>query len=264
MKLLSVATLNTFTITLHPRSLFFRFKALSHFFNHSDLQVLYLQEVFTYAHLYLLKSQLIKFQFYCFEPSLIGPKGGLVIFSRFPIYKKEYQIFDTTFAPRGKASLEKILKKGILVACTKSKIYFVNTHLSAIIDGDYSRNGKYTRVLESQIMQLHKVISNYSRNICIIAGDFNLAKDSLWYQVLLNRDNLQDVFKDEDSVTMHPEFLSSKQRAHWIDYVLVNTPENWIGGIADRKLLFKNKVVLTKRQKDFISDHLGLQVSLSI
>src|SRR5579884_364752 len=93
---LSLATLNTLGIPFFSPSPKERYKAIAQEFERLAPDVINLQEVHTYSLLKTIKASLPSYPHIVYEPSLIGPKGGLVTFSKHPLHKLQFTLF--TFA----------------------------------------------------------------------------------------------------------------------------------------------------------------------
>jgi mRNA deadenylase 3'-5' endonuclease subunit Ccr4 len=89
----SLLSFNVFGAPFHPTKLFKsllrthvrkRFRLLAKEITNAQIDILALQEVHTYPHFFVLKRHLTNYPFVLYTPSLYGPKGGLVIFSKIP------------------------------------------------------------------------------------------------------------------------------------------------------------------------------------
>src|SRR5437868_2071452 len=109
---LALASFNTFGIS-GPFNLFQRYKIIAEYFNNHEVDVINFQEVLTYFHLVLFKIFLRKYPFVQFSPSLIGPKGGLVTFSKYPLQKINYLSYSKKHIPIERVIFELIFQKGI-------------------------------------------------------------------------------------------------------------------------------------------------------
>ena len=87
---LTIASLNTFGIGMNPYALSLRYKAIAHYFSVSHVDVIQLQEVFTYFHLVQLKELLKTHPYVYYDKAFLGPRGGIVTFSRYPLEKIEF------------------------------------------------------------------------------------------------------------------------------------------------------------------------------
>jgi hypothetical protein len=90
---LTVVTLNTRGIPVIGSRLAARYQAIGEALDHSDADVVALQEVLTYWHLRLLARRMRSFGHVAYRPSAAGPAGGLVTFSRLPVSGCDYHGF---------------------------------------------------------------------------------------------------------------------------------------------------------------------------
>jgi hypothetical protein len=87
-------------------------------FEAGSADVVCLQEVFTYCHLWLLARRMPSFRHVSYRRSAAGPAGGLVTFSRLPVSGTVYRGFGT---PPGVPGLPRLSRfearlKGALAA----------------------------------------------------------------------------------------------------------------------------------------------------
>lgn len=226
--------------------------------NKRGVDIINLQEVFTYYHLYLLKKKMIDFPYCIFESFIFGPKGGLVTFSKIPIQKSNFVSY-----PNSKILKRLFLSKGVLINKIKdSIIYILNTHLTANRDNDWSKTNRFYAIHIIQIEKLKKTIENIkSFNFLIISGDFNISKNSDLYKKITDEMQMKDVFRKYNFPTFHQEFMSKSEKSNRIDYILIKTKKRWN---SKKKNHFFTKVQLAKKiNKGFLSDHIGLQASFS-
>jgi hypothetical protein len=108
-----------------------------------DADVVCLQEVFTWWHLRLLARRMGSFRHVSCRPSPVGPAGGLVSLSRWPVSGTSYRGFGIPPGPgiswltRFRAGM-----KGALVSWLAGPgLCVINTHPVANRDGDWSRAG---------------------------------------------------------------------------------------------------------------------------
>ena len=81
----TVASLNIRGVPLTGSRLAARCHAIGTFFEASDVDVVCLQEVHTYAHLALLARRMRSFPHVSFRRARPGPAGDVVTFSRIPV-----------------------------------------------------------------------------------------------------------------------------------------------------------------------------------
>lgn len=205
--------------------------------------ILNLQEVHTYDMLWALQHHLSSFPYMLYKPGLLGPRAGLVTFSKQPLQTK-------AFVPLG-------LHKGMLVSELSSGLVIANSHLIANIDGDWSKENRFYPRHKVQLDTLNSFLhqSHFEGRVIVLTGDFNIDKTSDLYSYFVKKGSWQDTAKGNFSPTFHQGFLSPNRQARQIDYIFTRGNIN----ILDTAQLFKNKVSGT-----YLSDHLGLSAHLEV
>lgn len=261
---LTIASLNTFGVTLNPYDLVLRYRAIADHFNTSSVEVLQFQEVFTYFHLTVFKHFLRTYPYSQYHPTYFGPKGGLVTFSRIPLGEREYVTFSKKYMPFGLSMLELLVQKGMLITRLKNlPVSLVNTHLTAAINQDWSKESKYSRKLYSEVSQFQKVLKGLSERVVIASGDFNIAKASKLYRRMFNLRLLYNPFENDNLPTRHQVFVSAGRKPNCIDYILIYGNKNRYV-VNSRERIFTNKTNLGGSKIGYATDHIGLQISLKV
>lgn len=278
MSKLTIASFNTFGVSLNFYNLALRYKAIANYFNTSNVDVIHFQEVFTYFHLSLLQNSLKNYPYCQYKKSYMGPRGGLVIFSRYALTETHFISFSKEFIPL-QSKLELLTQKGMLLSKVGNfGILLINTHLTAVINHDWNNTSKYCRELSSEINELHKIIKNKTKDMIITSGDFNIAKGSFLYEKLINLEQLFDPFKKDNLPTRHKtshkqslktllegkitnSVYKSARKLNCVDYIFICGNRNMYK-IVNKKYLFSNKIRLKKNQVGYVSDHTGLQITL--
>src|SRR5947209_5536825 len=158
----SLATLNTLGIPFLPPYPKARYKVLAQEFERLELHVINLQEVHTFGLLKVLKGRLPSYPHVVYERSFVGPKGGLVTFSRHPLEKVQFTLFTLASQPINWRFLRPLgLYKGTLVSkMIDVPLVIFNTHLTANGAGDWSRGSRFYSIHEAQLDQLSKLIEH--------------------------------------------------------------------------------------------------------
>jgi sphingomyelin phosphodiesterase 2 len=262
----SLATLNTLGIPFLSPSPRERYKALAQEFESLGVDIINLQEVHTYGLLKVLKDRLPSYPHVVYERSFVGPKGGLVTFSRHPLEKLQFTLFTFASQPTNWRFLRLFgFFKGTLVSKRIDvPLVIFNTHLTANGVGNWSRGSKLYPVHESQLDQLSKLIEHVTGKEClgVVSGDFNIPKCSELYRRFVDLSQAKDVFGEDDTPTFHSEFLLAGKQVHRIDYIFTYSPGAKVE-VNDSSLLFQNKVQLLNGKTSFLSDHIGLMAVLS-
>ncbi len=244
------ATLNTWGNISAPD---FNKRALKicKYFNENPVDVLNLQEVFTYGKLKAFQENLTSLPYCSFQKSFIGPRGGLVTFSKFPIEKFVYSEFKNKLIKGSKNIGIRITGKGILKTyLLNMDMVIVNTHLSPnYVSPSYRTKEKdrekYDTLLDCQINELE----NFIQEPAIITGDFNIAKGSPNYQKLIKL-GFTDLFLDYNDPTFREDYAAGDGRCYQIDYIF---SKNKKLKISSKEEIFKD---------DPVSDHIGLKVKM--
>jgi exonuclease III len=189
----------------YPPHLPLRMRAIAEYFEKSDADVLLFQEVHTYKLLRFLKNHLPSFTHGTYVRTLLGPKGGLVIFSRLPVDGVRFR------------GVTKGTKKGMLITSITG-VTVVNVHLSANKDGDWSPGNRYHA---KQSVQLHDVAKQLAvlKGKLVIGGDFNLARHCDLYEKFVEQTRLYDTAGPDTTPSFHMAFLPSDRTPVCIDFI---------------------------------------------
>lgn len=263
---LIISSLNTYGYPAYNRRLALkdRYFAIANYFNDSKIDVIHLQEIFTYYHLLLFKKMLKSFPYHYFEKSLIGPKGGLVTFSRIPLVKIQYYRFLNLYTPLNRSLLEAILgQKGMLITKIQDKdIALVNVHFKAVLNYDWNISGKYYKMVFSQVKKFKEILKNKEFKIVIASGDFNLDRKSSIYEELLDLKGLKDINGKSKKNTFYNKFDRNTSLSYCLDYILIYGNSKKYK-ILDKRYVLEDMVKL-RDSWGFVSDHIGLSATLVI
>jgi len=210
------------------------------------VDVVNLQEVLTYRHLHLLRRSMPSYRAN-FRPSAAGPAGGLVTFTRSPAIASRYHRFPAppwTVALTRRAQLDARLK-GVLFTQLDG-LTVANTHLLANHDGDWSASNRYYPIHQAQLAALAQYVGTVGSPL-VLAGDFNVARETELYRDFLLDSQLVDAFGDDCPPTFHQAYLPAGKPTHCIDFVLVSGLTASSARVDD----------------SYPSDHLGLEVRLN-
>lgn len=203
-KELSVITFNISGLP-YPPYLKQRVSAIAAYFNDSDADILMFQEVHRYAILRYLKNHLTHFPHGAYVRSLLGPKAGLVIFSRFPLDGARL------------VGVRQGTQKGMLI--TKlGDITLMNIHLSANKDGDWRPGNRYHAKQSIQLYDVARQV-HLLKGELVVGGDFNIARHSDLYTMFLDRTELHDTAGSIDIPSFHSSFLPPDRKANCIDFI---------------------------------------------
>jgi sphingomyelin phosphodiesterase 2 len=256
---LTVASFNTRGIPVVGSRLAKRYAVIGADFDASEVDVACLQEVFTYWHLALLTRRMRSFVRVSYQPSAIGPAGGLVTFSRLPVTETDYHGFGVPPAAPGVSRLARLRSglKGVLVTrLAKTGLTVINTHPMPNRDGDWSEANRFRPLHHSQLSSLAGVVRGVS-GPSVVCGDFNVDRESSLMAGFLRGTGLSDAFEGGCPATFRPEYLPAGKIPCCIDFILAS---NGVKAEA-ATVLFTAKAALPGGLA-YVSDHLGLRASL--
>ena len=116
MKKIKLVSLNTNGGVLNFYKVFIRYKKIAQELQKESPDLIHFQEVFTYFHLLIFLFFLNKYRYHAYKYSLLGPRGGLVIFSKYPLSKTKYLKYKRKYIPYLSRSIVEILtNRGALV-----------------------------------------------------------------------------------------------------------------------------------------------------
>jgi endonuclease/exonuclease/phosphatase family metal-dependent hydrolase len=252
---LTVASLNTQGVPIRASRLASRYAVIGRELDARDADVVCLQEVFTYWHLRLLAQRMASFRHVSYRPSLAGPAGGLVTFSRLPLSGTVYRGFGVPPSTPGISRRTRIRAglKGLLVTRLASLgLCIVNTHPVANRDGDWSHTSRFYPLHRAQLACLTRAMQSVP-GPAVICGDFNIDRDSALFGEFVERTGLADAFEGSCPATFHMEYLPPGEMPHCIDFILT------MNGVKAEA----STVVLTGKEAlpggpGYVSDHIGL------
>ena len=221
-----------------------------------------LQEIHTYYILSLYKNKL-NYPHVAYKKFIYGPRGGLVIFSKHPFEETEYVNFQRRGSFLNSSFIARVIRNGILVCKLRNyPLTILNTHATPNLDHDDSVNNRFVKYIESQLEQiamLSNKITNSNQKI-LVAGDFNVAKNSVAYKKFLELSELTDVFKNYDTPTQHQEYLPMNKSVKRIDYIFSKDKYADVKVVSTNEL-FTKKYKLAKNTQ-YLSDHIGLHAEM--
>jgi endonuclease/exonuclease/phosphatase family metal-dependent hydrolase len=251
----TVASVNTRGVPVLTSGLAGRYTAIGAAFEAGDADVACFQEVLSYWHLRLLARRMPSFRHVTYRPSLAGPAGGLVTFSRRPVAGTAYRGFRIPPQTPGISRLTRyqVGIKGILVTrLAQPQVRIVSTHPAANTDGDWSAANRFYPLHRAQLDALTQVVRDAPAP-AVVCGDFNVDRDSSLFSDFVAATGLSDAFKGSCPATFRAEYLPAGETPHCIDFILTT------GGITAETavVLFRDKVPLPGGP-GYVSDHVGL------
>jgi endonuclease/exonuclease/phosphatase family metal-dependent hydrolase len=226
-----------------------RYAEIARAFEASPVHVVNVQEVLTYYHLRRLAAGLPSFRA-AFRPSIAGPAGGVVTFSRLPVESVRYERLP---APRSTES--SLRRRGFLKGALVTRvagISVVNVHLLANTDGTWSASNRFHPIHRAQLTTLAQVVAELP-SPCVVTGDFNIPRQKPLLRGFLGTTGLSDAFGGECPPTFQQAYLPAGMRSQCIDFILT-------AGLTTEsaEVIFEDK----SPTLGYLSDHLGLQAQL--
>jgi endonuclease/exonuclease/phosphatase (EEP) superfamily protein YafD len=241
--------------------------ALARQLEQSALQLICLQEVQLVIYQELLIQACASYPFQAYEPYLHCPMGGLVTLSRVPLAAQRFEVYAEQGLWYLPTLMDKILRKGMLITALhwgSVPVVIINTHILANYNGDWERQGVFARMQEKQLRQLAETVAVQPASaLVIVAGDFNIPRGSRLYRDFLSWSGLTDPLAEDRRPTHRPPPGVPAQYSLPIDFVFVRVPQTLSLQISS-DLRFSNQLDLDHRRQDFLSDHNGIEVNLTI
>lgn len=227
------------------------------------VDVVNLQEVHTRRRLALLRSGLPSLPHVAYAPGALGPRGGVVTFSRYPLRPSTF----VSFAPTRRHSGNRLSPfwidlragtKGVLVSALRDRpLTIANAHLSPNKDGDWSPGNRFHPIQSAQLDLVRDACAGPGDTI--LTGDFNLAAGSALHGEFLAGGGWLDAFAGDGRPTFHVEFLPPGRPSSRIDHVLLRGDR---ATVHEARQVFEDRVPLAGGEA-FLSDHVGLYVDAS-
>lgn len=227
--------------------------------------VIALQEVHTYLVLNLLKTQLTSYPYIAYKRYIYGPRGGLVIFSKYPFESVDYINYKKRGSFLNKSIVAHMIQNGILSCKIKNKpVVVLNTYVTPNMDYDYSPTNRFSRYIEAQLKQLADLAKTlvHQNNAVFIGGDFNTDKNSYLYKTFSEASKAIDLFSKHNLPTKHQEYYPSQTKVTRIDHMFVLF--NGKPVITATEHLFTEKIPLKNGQLSYLSDHIALKATVKL
>jgi endonuclease/exonuclease/phosphatase family metal-dependent hydrolase len=266
-KKLSIVTLNTLGTPFFAPDITKRYKKIANLISNENYDIVCLQEIFTYYHLFIFKNILKKFPFVAFQKNLFGPRGGLVIFSKQKLINTHFFTFSY---PKG-ASVPFyvwLARQGIFSAEIEgTSLKIITTHLSSDETSYLTPQNKLYSLIKNELQETATLVNSgrEKSHSLIITGDFNIAKNNGLYKQFMRDTKVIDVFEKKESPTYNPDRLpyfynAPKSR---IDYIFIKTTNKKIK-VLNMDTVFSEQEKLSNGKKSFLSDHIGLHCILEV
>lgn len=225
------------------------------------VDVVCLQEVQSHRMRKLLTEACSRYPAHAFARLPYAPRGGLMIFSRHAELCSQFTRYDRRDGWFGLSAADRLLKKGVLtveLSLGGRRVIVLNTHLSANYRGDWTSDNTYTRAERSQLEQLARMVAALpAEALVIVAGDFNVPRDSALYRDFIAASGLHDPLASDRRPTYRPLPGLPAHFAQPIDFALVRAPALARLSICS-DLCFQEPLPFVRGGQGFLSDHYGV------
>jgi endonuclease/exonuclease/phosphatase family metal-dependent hydrolase len=240
-----------------------RLRALGEVLREASHDVVCLQEVFSPLNLALLRKVTKGSHPHVAHGGVFpAVAGGVVTVSRWPITARRYLSYPLTRPVRRGW----LLRKGVLVTqhqIRDQRLTVMNTHLTANMDTDWSSAANsYVRAEQAELRHLAGVVRRATSAVpLMVVGDFNVPRNSSYFQDFAQAAGLRDVLAGDTEPTYRP--IPDWPRPPAIDQVLVRPSESYEIS-AEARLCFQDQVTLPGGRSAYLSDHFGIEADLQL
>lgn len=267
-KQLSLVTFNTFGVPFFAPEMTKRYKYIAQEINRGLYDIVCFQEIFSYYNFYLMQRYLTNFPYVAYQKNILGPRGGLAIFSKYPLSD---QAFYTYSFPANATTpfYTKIAQNGFLSCTVKDfSLRLCTTHLSSDLEHNLSSKDKLYELIRSQSQEAAAQMNLYAKEFSdvILTGDFNIAKHSQLYNAFLSRTQAKDIFAKDEQETYYRNRFKYVYTAHKscrIDYMFIKSASRKVTAIKTDHM-FTEPVAFSSGGKSYLSDHIGLHCTLRV
>ena len=266
MAQLTIITMNCLGLPLPVPGLRRRLHALGNALAAAGADVACLQEVGRWRHLHLLRHEATSWPSAIAADYPYAPRGGLVTLARLPVRETTF----SAFRERGRAmsmhATERFQSKGILstvIEAGNRTVVVLNTHLAANYSAQWSYTNPYARVERVQLREVAEAVQAIPpETMVVVAGDLNVPRGSWLYHEFLQQAGLHDPMSNSREPTYRPLPGMPARAAQALDHVLVRPPTDR-AVMTHAELCFGEPVLLAHGTTGYLSDHLGVRVTLT-
>lgn len=224
-----------------------------------------LQEVQSPLALRLFTAASQCFAAHAFLPGLRFPFGALCTLSHGPIGEHHFIRYRASGRWLGPTVMDRLTRKGVLVTHlqrTPLPITVLNTHLIANYGANWQPASGAALVQQQQLHQLAEIVRKQPDDtLVLVAGDFNIPRGSWLYDEFIERSGLTDPLAGDERPTYRPFPGVPSRYALPIDFVFLRAPAG-VNVATEATLRFGEQVPYVDGGKGYLSDHLGVQVTL--
>lgn len=270
---LSVVNFNTLGIAVAPwtikksLNLRERFLQISREIDAASSDIITLQEVISYVHVRFIKRHVhTTYPYIYYKRGAYGPVGGLIALSKKPFDSVSFVPFKKKGSFFNISVVTKLFRAGMLICkIEKEQFSLINAHLTPNIDSNWHPDNRFIPFLTAQLAQLTAEVKKLNKegNTVVLAGDLNVARDSLLYDYFVKHTKLDDVFEEDLHPTMHSALSKRGQRPRRLDYIFTRDAKKSTKHLK-YDYLFTEKVIFSTGKIDYLSDHIALRATLHI
>ncbi len=228
-------------------------------------EIVCLQEVQTQVAQRLLLHACTSHPQRAYVPGRRAPRGSLLTLARTPINAPAFARYDTQGAWYTPTLMDRLTQKGALVTSLHyagRDVIVINTHLVANYGANWRPGSRAALDQQRQLRQLATLVHTLpAEALVLVAGDFNIPRGSWLYDEFLALSGAQDPLAGDLRPTYRPFPGIPARYARPIDFIFLRPPSD-LNVQMEADLCFTDKLPLVGGGQSYLSDHLGVQVTL--
>ena len=228
-------------------------------------EIVCLQEVQSYPALSLLRRACANYPEHVYLPGWHAPFGSLLTLSRSQLSPPHFTRYATQGSWLALTAMDRLTQKGALVSHLQAGgigVSVINTHLVANYAANWQLEKRAARDQQQQLHQLAALVNAQpAEALVLVAGDFNIPRGSWLYDEFLQLSGLYDPLAGDGRPTYRPFRGVPARYALPMDFVFVRSPAG-LQVQAEANLHFTQKLALVGGTHGYLSDHLGVHVTL--
>lgn len=260
----SLLSLNTFGIPFYLG--WERLSRLTHQLNRSPCDLICLQEIQQNSYADLVKRNMVSYPHAAYTKHWYAPQGGLVILSRIPFQETRFEVFAQLGSWHSLSLADWGLFKGmqtIHLEIAGTDVVVLNTHLNANYSGIWNAKNHLSRILQSQVQQLGRLIGSFPADaLVVVCGDLNFPRHSFLYDELMAQNHLIDPLAEDLRSTYRPFPLVPAKWNTALDYALFRPPKGLEVDISADLLGIEDTNKKSRIQR-FLTDHNALLLEVN-
>jgi endonuclease/exonuclease/phosphatase family metal-dependent hydrolase len=225
-----------------------------------------LQEVQTHAARRIIVGACGRYPTHAYAPGLQAPRGALLTLSQAPLSQVSFLRYEAQGAWYGPTLMDRLTGKGALITRLDQRglpIIVINTHLLANYGADWRQASPGAQDQQRQLAQLAAWVRQQpADSLVVLCGDFNLPRGSWLYAEFVAASGMLDVLADDPRPTYRPFPGVPARYALPLDFIFVRLPAG-LPLTVKADLCLGERLALVGGGRDYLSDHLGVQVTIS-